>query len=230
MSKIVYSPKYNIGFFGLERLHPFDTRKYGRAWKVIRQHFGNEAKTLHVQPNRPANLDEIRLVHTQELLERLRDPLYVARAIEVPPAAKLPAWVIDRQVLRPMRWATRGTIVAAEQSLKHGFAVNLSGGYHHAKPDRAEGFSIYSDVGIATASLRQSGLISQTDRMVYVDTDAHQGNGISHVFADDKRVFIFDIFNEKIYPSHDIEARDRIDCAIGISSSTTDSELSLIHI
>lgn len=33
---IVYSPRYNVTAFGLERLHPFDGRKYGRIrdWLV----------------------------------------------------------------------------------------------------------------------------------------------------------------------------------------------------
>ncbi len=36
MVPLVYSPKYNITAFGLERLHPFDSRKYGRIrdWLV----------------------------------------------------------------------------------------------------------------------------------------------------------------------------------------------------
>ena len=27
---VVYSPQYNISFFGLERLHPFDPCKFGK--------------------------------------------------------------------------------------------------------------------------------------------------------------------------------------------------------
>lgn len=102
--------------------------------------------------------------------------------------------------------------------------MNLSGGYHHAGPDRGEGFSIYADIGIAARSLRANQLISDTDRVVYVDTDAHQGNGVCHTFMDDNRVFIFDIFNSYIYPMHDVVARKRIDCAVGITSACTDVE------
>lgn len=31
---IVYSPVYNIGFFGLEKLHPFDSKKYAHVCVV----------------------------------------------------------------------------------------------------------------------------------------------------------------------------------------------------
>lgn len=224
MARIVYNRHYNIGFFGLERLHPFDSRKYGRAWKCLRQHFGRSIFDLHVSPERPANREELLSVHDSRYLSQLRDSRYVARALEVPVVGFLPAWMIDRHVLRPMRWATMGTTLAAREALECGFVVNLGGGFHHAKPDRGEGFCIYSDIGIAAASLRDSGMIGESDRIVYVDTDAHQGNGVSHSFMQDDRVFIFDIYNNQIYPTNDHAARKRIDCAVGITHSCTDSE------
>lgn len=224
MPRIVYSRRYNIGFYGLERLHPFDSRKYGRAWRLLRRHFGSNLAQLHVRPRRGATRDELTLVHSDEYLSRLRDPKYVAGALEVPPIRRLPSWAIDWHVLRPMRWATRGTILAAENAIEHGFAVNLSGGYHHAKPNHGEGFSIYADIGIAVAALRDQQLIADDSRIAYIDTDAHQGNGVCHTFMSDNRVFIFDMFNSRIYPMFDVDARKRVDCDVGITNSITDTE------
>jgi histone deacetylase 11 len=73
-----------------------------------------------------------------------------------------------------------GTILAARESLRHGLAINLGGGFHHAKPAGGEGFCIYSDIGIAVASLRADGLLDVSSRVAYIDTDAHQGNGVCH--------------------------------------------------
>ena len=176
------------------------------------------------RPLRPANQQEVKLIHSEDYLKKLRDPKYVAGAIEVPPIRHLPSWAIDWHVLRPMRWATRGTILAATHALEHGFAVNLSGGYHHAKPDHGEGFSIYADVGIAVSQLRQQNLIKDDSRVAYIDTDAHQGNGVCHSFMSDNRVFIFDIFNAHIYPIFDVKARRRIDCEVGITHKVTDAQ------
>jgi len=81
-----------------------------------------------------------------------------------------------------MRWATQGTILAAELALQNGFTVNLGGGFHHAKPDAGEGFSVYSDIGIAVAGLRARNLIGETDRIAYIDTDAHQGKECAMYF------------------------------------------------
>ena len=224
MLRVVYSRRYNIGLYGLERLHPFDSRKYGRVWKRLRSHFGSTLKRRRVTPRRPASREELMLVHTSDYLSQLGDPEYVAGVLEVPLVQRVPGWMIDKHVLSPMRWATRGTIVAAEKALRHGSAVNLSGGYHHAKPTSGEGFSVYADVGIAVASLRRDGLIAEADRIAYIDTDAHQGNGVCHTFMHDNRIFIFDIFNGNTYPVLDVAARKRVDCAIPITNTCTDRE------
>ena len=224
MVKIIYSRKYNIGFYGLERLHPFDSKKYGRAWRYLRAKLGRRLKQLAIKTDRSANLEELLFIHDFEYLKQLRSSRYVAAALELPPVAWLPGWVVDLHILRPMRWATRGTIVAAESALKCGLAINLSGGYHHAKPGNGEGFSIYADAAIAVQSLRKKALIENDSRIVYVDTDAHQGNGFCHAFMHDRHAYVFDVFNSKIYPAMDIKARERIDCPVKINSSTTDLE------
>lgn len=216
--RVVYSPHFNIGFLGLERLHPFDSRKYGRAWRCLRTHFGRPLRQFWVRPTRPISRPELLSIHTEAYLHRLRQPQYVARALEVPALWRVPGWLIDWIVLRPMRWATMGTIVAARECLQHGFAVNLSGGYHHAKADRGEGFSIYADVALAVHMLRSERLLASEDRIAYIDLDAHQGNGVCHLFMSDRSFFIFDMYNSGIYPAYDTEARSRIDCNIGLRS------------
>lgn len=216
MPRIVYSPHYNIGFFGLEKLHPFDSRKYGRAWRRLHRHFGSALRQIWVRPTRPASREELLKVHAPDYLNLLRQPKYLASALEIPQLQYAPAWLIDWCVLRPMRWATMGTVVAARECIEHGFAVNLGGGYHHAKPGGGEGFCIYSDIALTIHLLRQDGLLADKDRVAYIDLDAHQGNGVCHAFMKDKRVFIFDMFNSMIYPSYDVEARERIDCAVGL--------------
>ena len=223
MPKLVYSPRYNIGFYGLERLHPFDSRKYGKAWKMLRQKFGSRLKPLWIKTDRPTNREELLLVHSEAYLQAMRYPKVVASALEVPAVSFLPGWAIDWHVLRPMRWATRGTILAAKSALTDGLAINLGGGYHHAKPEQGEGFCIYADVGIAVAALRAENLLGAEDRIVYIDTDAHQGNGICHTFMKDNRFFILDMFNAEIYPLQDQAARDRIDCPIPLDSYCSDA-------
>jgi acetoin utilization protein AcuC len=66
----------------------------------------------------------------------------------------------------------------------HDHAVNVSGGLHHAMPDRASGFCVYNDPAIAIAWLLDQGVA----KVAYVDIDVHHGDGVQAVFWDDPRV------------------------------------------
>jgi histone deacetylase 11 len=215
--RLVYSPAYNIRALGFERLHPFDSRKYGKAWRLLKRQFGAELADVTIRPRRPIGRDRLLSVHTPAYLARLRDRKYAAQVIEVPQLRHLPAAVIDWCVLRPMRYATMGTILAAREARRCGLAVNLSGGYHHAGPDRGEGFSVYADAALAIADLHSSGALGVNDRVAYVDCDAHQGNGFCRCVYSDSRVFIYDQFNGAIYPWLDARARSRVDCAVPLT-------------
>jgi histone deacetylase 11 len=162
--------------------------------------------------DRPASNEELSLVHTREYLDSLRSPAKLAAALEMPVLRKLPALITAWRVLRPMRWAVRGSVIAAKAALEDGAAVNLSGGYHHAKPNRGEGFCVFSDIALIVRQLRLEKQLQTDDSIAYVDLDAHQGNGVCHQFLSDKQFYIFDMYNENIYPATDLEARRRIDC------------------
>ena len=221
-ARLVYAPAYNIGFFGLEALHPFDSRKYGRAWNLLRTHFGESLIQRWIEPKGPVDVDDLLRVHSRDYLQRLRNSQYVAGAIEIPLVAPLPHALVDRCVLRPMRWAAQGSMLAAESAMEHGFAVNLGGGFHHAKSNDGEGFCVYSDIGLAVAHLRANDLLADTDPVAYIDLDAHQGNGVCHVFMHDRHVYIFDMYNGDIYPRGNSAASQRIDCELPLRSGCAD--------
>ncbi|WP_346957803.1 acetoin utilization protein AcuC [uncultured Arthrobacter sp.] len=63
-------------------------------------------------------------------------------------------------------------------------AVNFGGGMHHASRERASGFCIYNDAALAIQRLLDGGV----QRVVYVDVDAHHGDGTQSIFWDDPRV------------------------------------------
>ncbi|CAN5139873.1 acetoin utilization protein AcuC [soil metagenome] len=78
------------------------------------------------------------------------------------------------------------TVEAARQvwSGQRLHAVNVSGGLHHAMPDRASGFCVYNDVAVGIRWLLDHG----ANRVAYVDVDVHHGDGVERVFYDDPRV------------------------------------------
>ena len=63
-------------------------------------------------------------------------------------------------------------------------AASISGGLHHAMPDRASGFCVYNDVAVAIRWLLDHG----AQKIAYVDVDVHHGDGVERIFYDDPRV------------------------------------------
>lgn len=58
------------------------------------------------------------------------------------------------------------------------------GGLHHAWPARASGFCVYNDAAIAIAHL----LRTSEAKVLYLDFDAHHGDGVQKTFYDEPRV------------------------------------------
>lgn len=69
-------------------------------------------------------------------------------------------------------------------------------GLHHAGRDRAAGFCVFNDCGVAIELLRKrSGL----ERIAYVDIDAHHGDGVFYGFEDDAGVIFADLHEDGRY-------------------------------
>jgi acetoin utilization protein AcuC len=60
---------------------------------------------------------------------------------------------------------------------------HFAGGLHHAMPSRASGFCYVNDAVLAILRFRERGL-----RVLYVDIDAHHGDGVQHGFYGDPSV------------------------------------------
>ncbi len=90
--------------------------------------------------------------------------------------------------------ATGASIQAAEQVLAGKIAFNPAGGMHHARPDCAQGFCFFNDVVLAIQRLRRENL-----RVLYVDLDAHHGDGVEAAFAGDEQVFTLSLHMDTAY-------------------------------
>lgn len=70
--------------------------------------------------------------------------------------------------------------------LNHGkcdIAINWSGGLHHAQRNRASGFCYINDIVLAILEL-----LKYHHRVLYVDIDAHHGDGVERAFYANSRV------------------------------------------
>ncbi len=63
-------------------------------------------------------------------------------------------------------------------------ALHLGGGLHHGFRGKASGFCIYNDTAVAIKYIQKKYNL----KVLYVDTDAHHGDGVQYAFYDDPTV------------------------------------------
>lgn len=216
----VYSEAYLIHLEGLEKLHPFDTHKYKRIIEKLIEE--GVVPPENIYSPEPASEQDLLCVHTKEYLDTLNDPVHVATYLEFPAVSGLNPEKVYQGVVLPHRFVTGGTILSALLALKDPLVMHIGGGYHHAKPDRGEGFCLFSDIAIAIRHLQENG---KAQRFLVVDLDVHQGNGTAEIFADEERVFTFSMHEQDIYPV----PKATSDCDVELEPETGDEEyLSLL--
>ena len=184
--KLVFHERYDLNLGE----HVFPSRKY--QWlrdRLVRTRF---ASTEDFVAPEPATDDDVRLVHDDEWVAKLRSGTLTYQDIlrlEIP---------YSRQMVEAFWLAAGGSILAARLALEHGVGFNIGGGFHHAFPGHGEGFCAINDIGIAVRRLQRDGAIR---RAMVVDCDVHHGNGTAGVFASDDSVFTLSIHQANNYPS-----------------------------
>jgi len=201
-----YSDRYVIA---LPEHHQFPIIKYS----MIRQWLDREGTlaSSHITEPKPAERDEILLVHTQDYYDRLVAGQLSAREIR---RLGLP-W--SEALVGRSRLSVAGTLAAARAALGDGVAANLGGGTHHAFADHGEGFCVLNDIAVAIRVLRAESLIR---RAAIIDLDVHQGNGTAAIFRDDPEVFTLSLHGEKNYPL--VKQQSTVDVAL--ADGTGDEE------
>lgn len=89
-----------------------------------------------------------------------------------------------------------GSILAAELACQGHTAFHPSGGTHHGRRDQASGFCYFNDPVFAILTL----LRQDMSRVMYVDLDAHHGDGVENAFVDEPRVMTVSVHEEDRWP------------------------------
>ncbi len=127
---------------------------------------------------------------TPSQLELIHDRDYIGAVRLAEPNPYFGLGTPDNPVFPGMHEASAlvaGATLAAADAVWTGAAdhgVNVAGGLHHAMRHQASGFCVYNDPAIAISWLLGAG----AQRIAYVDTDVHHGDGVQAAFYDDPRV------------------------------------------
>ncbi len=180
---LIYSSDFSRFSYGDH--HPFKVQRYLLAYELIRS-YGLVAEGTVVSAYRPVEEPELLTFHSAEYLARLRefsesdnpraDFRYGLGDVENPVFKGLYDWAC---------LGTAGTVEAARLVTEEGYdvAFNLAGGWHHAHRAKASGFSYLNDAVIAINQL-----VARGKRIVYLDIDAHHGDGVQEAFYDTDQV------------------------------------------
>ncbi|KAJ9524459.1 hypothetical protein QJQ45_019579 [Haematococcus lacustris] len=222
---LVYHKRYNISFFGIEKLHPFDSCKFQKVVAALEAAgcLQGGGKQL-VQPLE-ASQAVLSDLHTPAYLNLLHTTnLKVVQVTELPPLLLLPPALVQWKVMAPMRLHVGGTMLATALAVERGWAINLGGGMHHAYYSNGMGWCPYDDITLAIRRVRAASQ-GKIQKVLYIDLDAHQGNGIGRdkLHFKDNDLFILDMYNGRVFPQDDT-ARPAIDIDVQLTSGVADVE------
>ncbi len=197
-SAFLYSRRF--GEFSYGEDHPFKVLRYRLAFDLISE-LGLLASDQVRQIECPL-VDEadLRSFHAVDYLQTLKEfsASSTARAnfrfglgdVENPIFPGVYDWA---------RLGCGGTMEAARMVADGDVQVafSMAGGYHHAHPSRASGFSYLNDAVVAIQALLRRGL-----RVAYVDIDAHHGDAVQAAFYQTDQVLTISLHEtgENFFP------------------------------
>jgi acetoin utilization protein AcuC len=177
--------------YGFPDGHPFGRDRHAAFMAEVEQSdvFGE----LAILDPGPASRETLEQFHTARYVDFVREKSALGHGFL--DHGDTPAWP---GVYEAAAAVVGGTIGALDRILagraKRAFVP--IGGLHHAGRDRAAGFCVFNDCGIAIEHARkQHGL----KRVAYIDIDAHHGDGVFYGFEDDPEVIIADIHEDGRY-------------------------------
>ena len=177
----------NLSRHMLRADHPLKAVRLRYTYELLEAYhaFDDEGSDL-VEP-RPATEEEILSLHDIEYVEAVRsfsrnEKRYDLARFNFGSMGDNPVY---EGMYEAAALSTGASIVGAElvDSKQVNVAFNISGGLHHAAVGKASGFCVFNDPAIAINCL-----LSRGNRGVYVDIDAHHGDGVQDAFYDTDRV------------------------------------------
>ena len=166
-----------IARYGFGNGHPFGPDRHECFVRELAAQ-GLAAQVLHHEP-RSATREELTSFHTPAYVEFVQQK--TASGSGYLDGGDTPAF---RGLFEAASSVVGATLVAVD-SLMTGTSRRAFvpiAGLHHAARDRAAGFCVFNDCGVAVETLRKRYGVR---RIAYVDIDAHHGDGVFYAFEDD---------------------------------------------
>jgi acetoin utilization protein AcuC len=187
----------DLGGYSYGEEHPFKVQRYRLANDLMAAYGLLELPGMELRRPREVTREELLCCHAPEYLDRLAE---FSAASEPRADFRFGLGDLENPVFPGVYdWAclgVSGTLEAARLVTEEGFAAafNPLGGWHHAQKSRASGFSYLNDAAVAI-----NHLVAKGKRVVYLDLDAHHGDGVQSAFYDTDRVLTISLHESGVY-------------------------------
>jgi acetoin utilization protein AcuC len=177
--------------YGFGDGHPFGTDRHAAFVREFEAR-GLDKRVQILEP-RVATEDELLAFHTPGYVEFVRERSISGQGLL--DGGDTPAF---RGVYEAAACVVGATLNAADAIMRGEYrrAFVPIAGLHHAARDRAAGFCVFNDCGVAIELLRKNSGLS---RVAYVDIDAHHGDGVFYAFEGDASVIFADMHEDGRY-------------------------------
>ncbi|MBF0613154.1 MAG: acetoin utilization protein AcuC [Magnetococcales bacterium] len=180
-----------LASYGFGHGHPFSPQRMDYFWNEAKRQ-GLDAK-LHILPPVMASREE---------LERFHSSRYVDQVIRQSKTGDGYLDYGDTPAYEGVFESAGHVVGSVLDAVHHIMAGRYRRGFipiaglHHARHDRAGGFCVFNDCGVAIATLKEQYHLT---RVAYVDIDAHHGDGVFYGFEEDPYVYFADTHEDGHY-------------------------------
>lgn len=174
--------------YGFGEDHPFGNMRMAAYQEELHKRGLHEHPHFHLFEPVQASEDELALFHTRAYIDLVKQASQKGHGMldergDVPVYKEM--FVAASHVV--------GSVLAAGKKILAGElrrAFVPIAGLHHGMPDKASGFCVFNDIAVLIETLIQD---YKLQNIVYVDIDAHHGDGIYYPFEARKEVIFVDI-------------------------------------
>ncbi len=191
MKKPLYVYDDSLLKYRFNSTHPFNQMRLKMTTDLLIQ--AGFLKDTDIIKPREATDDELLLVHKKDFIDAVK-----AAGEGILSKDKMDSYGLDTEdtpsfegMHEKSKMLVGATLTAVEAVMegRTDKAASLAGGLHHGFSGRASGFCVYNDSAVAIEYLRTK----YSQRVMYVDTDAHHGDGVQWIFYDSSEVMTYSI-------------------------------------